>query len=87
VELASQEVLTDPTELETVRAALLKAGFVPASAGVTQRASVSVLLEGQDAELMAQLMNALEDLSEVENVYTNGQIPDEVLARFRAAPR
>jgi transcriptional/translational regulatory protein YebC/TACO1 len=87
VELASREVLTDPTELETVRVALLKAGFVPASAGVTQRASVSVLLEGQDAELMAQLMNALADMSEVENVYTNGQIPDEVLARFRAAPR
>jgi transcriptional/translational regulatory protein YebC/TACO1 len=87
VVLASREVLTDPTDFETVRAALLKAGLVPASAGVTQRASVSVLLEGQDAELMAQLINALEDLSEVENVYTNGQIPDEVLARFRAAPR
>jgi transcriptional/translational regulatory protein YebC/TACO1 len=86
-ETASLEVLTDPIDFETVRKALGAAGFVPTLAKVTQRASMSVPLDGEDATLMAQLIEALQDLSDVENVYTNGEIPDEVLARFRSAPR
>src|ERR1700761_670337 len=52
VELASREVLTDPIEFESVRAALVKAGFDPARAEVTQRASTRVPLNGEDAESM-----------------------------------
>jgi transcriptional/translational regulatory protein YebC/TACO1 len=81
-ETASLEVLTDPIDFEAVRKALLVAGFVPTLAEVTQRASMSVPLEGEDAISMARLIEALQDLSDVENVYTNGEIPDEVLARF-----
>jgi transcriptional/translational regulatory protein YebC/TACO1 len=79
---APLEVLTDPIEFETVRAALQAAGFVPISAEVTQRASISVPLTGEAARAMLHLIEALKDLKDVENVYTNAEIPEQVLARF-----
>jgi transcriptional/translational regulatory protein YebC/TACO1 len=77
---APLEILTDPIDLETVRAALQAAGFVPTSAEVTQRASITVPLAGEAAVALLHLLEALKDLKEVENVYTNGQIPDEGVA-------
>ena len=79
---ASLEVLTDPIDFESVREALQAAGFVPTRAEVTQRASITVPLEGEAAIEMVHLIQALKDLNDVENVYTNAEIPDEVLARF-----
>jgi len=79
---ASLEVLTDPVDFESVRGALEAEGITPVSAEVTLRASIAVTLEGEAAVSMAQLIRALEDLNDVENVYTNAEIPDEVLARF-----
>jgi len=78
---APLEVLTDPIDFETVRAALLAAGFVPASAEVTERASITVALTGEAANAMLHLIETLKDLKDVETVYTNVEIPDEVLAR------
>jgi transcriptional/translational regulatory protein YebC/TACO1 len=75
------EVLTDPIDFDTVRAALQAAGLVPASAEVTQRASITVPLTGEAARAMLHLIEALKDLKDVENLYTNVEIPDEVLAR------
>jgi len=74
------EVLADPIEFETVRALLERSGFVPDTAEVTQRAATSAVLAGDAALSMAQLLGALEDLRDVQNVYTNAEIPDEVLA-------
>jgi transcriptional/translational regulatory protein YebC/TACO1 len=79
---ASLEVLTDPIDFETVRAALQAAGFVPLIAEVTQRASTTVPLQGDAAISMMHLIEALKNLKDVENVYTNAEIPVEVLARF-----
>ncbi len=78
----SIDVLTDPAEYEKVREAMSKAGLEPADAEVTQRASVSAALEGEQAESMARMLEALEDLDDVQNVYSNAQIPDEILARL-----
>ena len=78
---APLEVLTDPIDFDTVRAALQAAGFVPASAEVTRRASITVPLTGEAARAMLHLIEALKDLKDVENLYTNVEIPDEVLAR------
>jgi transcriptional/translational regulatory protein YebC/TACO1 len=78
---APLEVLTDPIDFETVRAALQAAGFVPGSAEVTQRASITVPLTGETADAMLHLIHTLKDLKDVETVYTNVEIPDEVLAR------
>ena len=79
---ASLEVLTDPIDFESVRGALQEAGFTPVSAETTWRASITVPLDGEAAVAMMDLVRALKDLHDVENVYTNVEIPDEVLARF-----
>jgi YebC/PmpR family DNA-binding regulatory protein len=77
----SIEVLTDPSDFENVRDALVKAGFTPAEAEVTMRASTSTPLEGEQAQSMLAMLEALEDLDDVQDVYSNADIADEVLAR------
>ena len=78
----SVEVLADPLEFDTVCAVLTHHGFAPASAEVTQRATTALELSGENAEQMVGLLNALEDLDEVRDVYSNVEISDEVLARL-----
>jgi len=77
----SVEVLTDPVELEDVRTQLASSGFTPRNADVTQRAAIPAPLDGAAAEAMVNLLGTLEHLDDVENVYSNAQVPDEVLAR------
>jgi YebC/PmpR family DNA-binding regulatory protein len=77
----SLEVLTDPLDFETVRAQLSADGFLPPDGQITQRAAVKVRLQGEAAAFMAQLLEKLEDLDDVQDVYSNAEIPDEVLAR------
>jgi YebC/PmpR family DNA-binding regulatory protein len=76
----SIEVLADPVEFETVRAILSEKGYVPPTAEVTERASLTTPLSGEAAELMVRLLEALEDLDDVRDVYSNVEISDEVLA-------
>lgn len=78
------EVLTDPAQLEAVRSSLAQAGFEPLGAEITERSATSVALAGQSAESMVRLLEALEELDDVQNVYSNAEIPDEVLARLSA---
>ncbi len=78
----SVEVLADPVEFETVRAILSESGFVPDTAAVTERASIATPLSGGAGELMVHLLEALEDLDDVTDVYSNVEISDEVLARI-----
>jgi transcriptional/translational regulatory protein YebC/TACO1 len=75
----SMEVLADPAELETVRAVLTHRGFAPETAEVTRRAATSLALSGESAALMVRLLEALEGLEEVSDVYSNVEIADEVL--------
>jgi transcriptional/translational regulatory protein YebC/TACO1 len=76
----SVEVLSDPLEFEAVYAVLTERGFAPATAEITQRAAATVKLSGEDAVRMVQLLEALEGLDEVRDVYSNVEISDEVLA-------
>ena len=78
----SVEVLADPLELDTVCAMLKHQGFAPATAEVTQRAATSLELSGETAVSMVHLLEALEELDEVRDVYSNVEISDEVLARI-----
>jgi transcriptional/translational regulatory protein YebC/TACO1 len=78
----SIEVLTDPLDYETVRARLTADGFTPTDGEVTQRAASRTLLEGEAAESMVQLLDMLDDLDDVQSVYSNAEIPDEILARL-----
>lgn len=76
----SIDVLTDPTEFEQVRDAMVAAGFETEEAEVTQRASTSTELDEQQASSMMKMLEVLEDLDDVQNVYSNADIPDEILA-------
>jgi YebC/PmpR family DNA-binding regulatory protein len=78
----SIEVLADPMEFETVCAILTDRGFVPAAAEVTERASLTTPLSGEPAERMVRLLETLEELDDVRNVYSNVEISHEVLARI-----
>jgi YebC/PmpR family DNA-binding regulatory protein len=68
------EVITDPYEFSRIREALEKAGFTPALAEVTMKPSTSTDLSGDDATKMQKLLDALENLDDVQEVYTNAVI-------------
>lgn len=76
------EVVTLPTELEKIQRALGKQGFACASAEVSMVPTTSVALAGAEAESMLGLMEALEDLDDVQNVYANFDISDAEMARL-----
>jgi transcriptional/translational regulatory protein YebC/TACO1 len=73
----SLEVLTDPLDFETVQAHLVADGFPPPpDAEITERAALS----GEAARCMAELLDRLQSLDDVQDVYSNAEIPGEVLA-------
>jgi YebC/PmpR family DNA-binding regulatory protein len=74
----SIEVVTTPQDFEAVRQAMRKRNLAPEFAEVSQRASVSMPLEGSDAEKALRLLEALEELDDVQNVYTNADFPEEL---------
>jgi len=77
-EEGQQVVYTDPQEFEAVKAALAEGGFEPQVAEVTMKPDNTVRVEGDKAEKVLKLLDALEDHDDVQNVYANYDIPDEV---------
>jgi len=78
----SIEVLTGPTDFESVRDAMRTSGHDPENAELTMRASNSTELDLQAASSMIKLIEMLEDLDDVQSVYSNADIPDDVLAEL-----
>jgi len=68
------EVLCPPAEFEAVKAALEAAGLKAEVAEVTMRAENSIEFSGEDAERMQKLLDAVEDLDDVQNLYHNALI-------------
>jgi YebC/PmpR family DNA-binding regulatory protein len=68
------EVLTDTAEFETVKAALDKAGMPPEMSGITYRADISIELNDDDRLKMQKIIDALEDLDDVQEVYHNAAL-------------
>ncbi len=68
------EVITSADAWEEVHQALVKAGLVPVHSEVTMQASTTQTLEGEEAEKMLRFLDALEDLDDVQNVYSNADI-------------
>ena len=68
------EVLTAPADFESVKNALEAAGLKPEVAEVTMRAENTIELQGDDAERMQKLLDILEDLDDVQDVYHNAEI-------------
>jgi YebC/PmpR family DNA-binding regulatory protein len=77
---SSWEIVCAPGDLATVRAALEDAGVTIEQAEVTQMPSVSVAVDETGANKLLRLVDILEDLDDVQAVYGNFDIPDEVLA-------
>ena len=72
----SIEVLTAPGGFESVKGALENAGLVPEVAEVTMRADNTIELAGEDAQRMQKLLDVLEDLDDVQEVYHNADISE-----------
>jgi len=82
---ASFEITTAPAELEAVRRALETKGVPIQSAEVTYIPQSTVRLEGKEAQQILKLVEGLEELEDVQQVYANFDIPDEVLETVGAA--
>ena len=74
----SIEVVTSPDarEFEMVKEALEKAGFKPALAEITMKSEAETELTGDDAVKMQKILDALESLDDVQEVYTNAVLPE-----------
>ena len=76
----SYEITTEPHDFESVRKALLASCITPESAEVTRIPSATVKISGgTDAKSVMALVDALEENDDVQNVYANFDIPDEIL--------
>ncbi|MBE9515863.1 MAG: YebC/PmpR family DNA-binding transcriptional regulator [Proteobacteria bacterium] len=71
------EVQTAPESFHAVLDAMTAAGFKPEMAEMTQRASTETMLDGEDAEKMFKLLDRLEDLDDVQNVFSNADFSEE----------
>jgi YebC/PmpR family DNA-binding regulatory protein len=74
------EVVTPPDALSAVRDALDAAGMEVESSDLTQIPKTTMQLEQEDAKKVLGLIDALEELDDVQDVYANFDIPDDVLA-------
>ncbi|MCC6757495.1 MAG: YebC/PmpR family DNA-binding transcriptional regulator [Arenimonas sp.] len=68
------DVITAPDAFQAVRDALAAVGLVPESASVTLRADNDVKVGGEVAEQVIKLLDMLEDLDDVQNVYSNAEL-------------
>ena len=78
----SVDVLTQPDEFMDIKEAMISAGLEPETAEVTMRAANTTPLELEDAEKMVRMLDRLEDLDDVQNVYSNADISEEILAQL-----
>lgn len=78
----SIDVLTDPGEFAAVRDSLVEAGLKAELAEVTMRASTNAELGESEAETMLKMLDHLEDLDDVQGVFSNAEISDAILERL-----
>ena len=75
-DLGAVEVLAAPADFEAVKTALEAAGLKPEVAEVTMRAENEIELAGEDAARMQKLLDVLEDLDDVQDVYHNAAMDE-----------
>jgi transcriptional/translational regulatory protein YebC/TACO1 len=76
------EVICEPTDLVTVRKAVQAAGLDYESAEATFLPDLYIPLDADGAGKMFKLLEALEDSDEVQNVYANFDVSDEIMAQL-----
>jgi YebC/PmpR family DNA-binding regulatory protein len=77
-------VLTDLGDLSTVRVALEESGVEIVSAGLATEPKSTVELKGHDAERVLKLLDALDEDDDVDEVFANFDIPEDVLEKLAA---
>ncbi|HEX9396711.1 MAG TPA: YebC/PmpR family DNA-binding transcriptional regulator, partial [Burkholderiales bacterium] len=70
----SVEVICEPADFTAVKNALAKAGFAPALADITMKPTAENVLKGEEGARMQKLLDALENLDDVQDVYTTAVI-------------
>jgi YebC/PmpR family DNA-binding regulatory protein len=80
----SFEIRTTPADLEAVKKALTANGIAYESAEVTMLPQTRVTLEEKQAQQVLRLMDALEELEDVQQVYANFDIPDRIMEALAA---
>lgn len=75
----SVDVMTSPDDFGTVKDAIVAAGLTPDHAEVTFSATTLAELDRDTAEKLLRMVDVLEDLDDVQDVYTNADISDEIL--------
>jgi len=78
----SVDILTSPEEFMSVKQALSDAGLKQDAAEITERAVTNISVDRDGAETMLRLLDMLEDLDDVQKVYSNADIPDDILAQL-----
>jgi len=77
-------VTASPRDFEKVRDKIVKSGIQPLTAEITKLPKSTVKLEGKHAEQMLRLMEELEEHDDVQHVYANFDIPEEIMAALTA---
>ena len=72
------EVITEPGDFEAVQAAIATAGIATIAAEVTMLPQTVTPVAGKEAEQVLRLMETLEDCDDVQKVYTNADLPDDM---------
>ncbi|MEW6053945.1 MAG: YebC/PmpR family DNA-binding transcriptional regulator [Nitrospirota bacterium] len=75
------EIITAPENLQQIKTALEKAGIPVSLAEITMLPKTYAVVEEKQAEQIMRLIEALEDHDDVQNVYSNFDVPDEVIAK------
>ena len=78
------DVITRPAEFESVRDAMIAAGQTPDSAEVTMRPTTTAELDEDQAGTVLKMLEALEELDDVQDVYSNADFSEEVIAALSA---
>ena len=73
------EVVSTPEDFESVRDTMVADGLEPERAEVTMRASTQAQLEVKQAESMLRLLDILDELDDVQQIYSNADMPDNLL--------
>ena len=75
----SIDVMTPWENLTDIKDTLVAAGFKPEESDITMIAATLSVMDKSGAEKIMRLVDALEDLDDIQNVYTNADIPDDVI--------
>jgi YebC/PmpR family DNA-binding regulatory protein len=77
-------ILCDPSDLSAVRKALEESGVEIESAGLATEPKSTVEIKGRDAEQLLKLLDALDEQDDVDEVFANFDIPEDVLEKLAA---